>query len=136
MSEGDRRIDAVGKILLGVSIYLALEGGFFRTTFPSSSIARGALANSRNMFFRSIKSSGPATTHRERTIIQSLGKKYGCHQCGSRQFRPFNPTFFIADHIPPTKMALKSESAIWRRVFGVKVSFVVEIFHYDVAIVT
>ena len=55
-----------------------------------------------------------------RKLIQSLGKRYGCHQCGSRQvFRGADSGgIFIADHQPPTKMAKAMADAWWRKWLG------------------
>ena len=55
-----------------------------------------------------------------RKLIQSLGKRFGCHQCGSRQlFRGADSGgIFIADHQPPTKMAKAMADAWWRKWLG------------------
>jgi len=113
--------DIVRRTVLGLSTYTILEGGLFRTTFPSSSIALGAYANTRSMLRSSIISNSPVASDSQRRRIQQMGKRFGCHQCGNRQL--LNNKGFIADHMPPTKRAEELSAAWWRRMMRLKVSF-------------
>lgn len=105
---------------MGLSAYTILEGGLFRTTFPSSSIALGAYANTRSTLRSSIISNSPVASDAQRRRIQQMGKRFGCHQCGNRQV--FNSKGFIADHMPPTKRADEMSAVWWRRAIGLKVT--------------
>ena len=111
--------DVVRRTAIGLSLYTVLEGGLFRTTFPSSSIALGAYANTRSSLRSSIVSNSPVANEGQRRRIQQMGKRFGCHQCGNRQL--FTNKVFIADHMPPTKRAEELSAAWWRRVMHMKV---------------
>ena len=106
---------------MGLSAYVVLEGGLFRTVFPSSSISLGAYANTRNTLRSSIISNSPVASDAQRRKIQEMGKRFGCHQCGSRQV--FSKQGFIADHMPPTKRAEELASQWWRKILKLKVLF-------------
>jgi hypothetical protein len=71
-------------------------GGTFRSISPSSYTSPGSFARQ----CIPAKSTAYATPN-ERDAIQKIGKKYGCHTCGTR--KPFSGTTdgFVADHIPP-----------------------------------
>lgn len=112
--------DMVRRTILGLSTYTILEGGLFRTTFPSSSIALGAYANTRSMLRSSIISNSPVASDSQRRRIQQMGKRFGCHQCGNRQL--LSNKGFIADHMPPTKRAEEMSAVWWRRMMRLKVS--------------
>jgi hypothetical protein len=114
--------DLVRRTFLGLTSYIVLEGGMFRTVYPSSSIALGAYANTRSTLRSSIVSTSSVATGEQRRQIQALGKRFGCHQCGDRQL--FNRLGFIADHMPPTKRAEELSSKWWRRILNLKVQSV------------
>ena len=111
--------DVVRRTALGLSAYMVLEGGLFRTSFPSSSISLGAYANTRSTFRSSIISNSPVASESQRRRIQQLGRRFGCHQCGSRQI--FSKRGFIADHMPPTKRAEQLSAVWWRKLLNIKV---------------
>lgn len=81
--------------IAGVLAFKAM-GGTFRSIAPSSYTTRGSFARQ----CIPAKSTAYATSN-ERDVIQKIGKKYGCHTCGTR--RPFYGAAdgFVADHIPP-----------------------------------
>jgi hypothetical protein len=91
----------------------------FRTVFPSSSITLGAYANTRSMMRSSIISNSAIASEAQRKRIQAMGKRFGCHQCGSRQL--LSKKVFIADHMPPTKRAEQLSSVWWRKLLRIKV---------------
>lgn len=113
------RRDLIGKVLLGLTTYVALEGGFGRTALPSSSIAQGVFANARNKLHRSIRCTSSQASRKQRFIIQKLGRLHGCHQCGNRQL--LSRSGFIADHMPPTKIVAKAEASILKQILNLKV---------------
>lgn len=112
--------DQLSRLLLGIGFFILLEQSAFRTALPSSVIAPGVYSNSINMLRRSIKATSEATTEAQRAKIQMLGRRYGCHQCGSRQI--FSGKRFIGDHMPPTKMAKEMSAAFWRKFLRITVS--------------
>lgn len=116
--------ELIRKTIFGVSIYLLLEQGFYRTVFPSNSTHWGVFVNT---FRRSIKSySIPSftvdATEIQRKKIQLLGKRLGCHQCGSIMGK------FIADHMPPTKIAENLSNQWWRKFLNMKVCIILTLF--------
>lgn len=112
--------DQVVRLLLGVGIFALLEQSSFRTALPSSVIAPGVYSNSINMMRRSIRATSEATTEAQRRLIQVIGRRHGCHQCGSRQL--FSRKRFIGDHMPPTKMAKEMSASFWRKLLKMPVS--------------
>eukprot|EP01035_Chromulina_nebulosa_P018151 gene18151-23805_t len=62
----------------------------------------------------------PIATDSQRSLIQQYGKRFGCHQCGSKQL--FNNKIFIADHMPPTKICNDMNNKWWRKLFNLKIS--------------
>jgi hypothetical protein len=113
--------EVVRRSALGLSAYLVLEGGMFRTVFPSSSISLGAYANTRSTLRSSIVSNSAVASEAQRRRIQQLGRRFGCHQCGSRQL--FSKGTFIADHMPPTKRAEELSAVWWRKWLKIKVIY-------------
>ena len=115
--------DMVQNALVGVSLFSLFERRNFLTALPSSVITLGAFAQ-RNMLVTrlgrgSVLSTDVAATEKQRRAIQTIGKRFGCHQCGSRQlftsFGNIGISTFIADHQPPTKMAKLMSDKWWRR---------------------
>lgn len=111
--------DVVRRSTLGVAAYIALEGGMFRTVFPSSSISLGAYANTRSTMRSSIISNSAIASEAQRKRIQEMGRRFGCHQCGNRQL--LSRKTFIADHMPPTKRAEELSAVWWRKILKIKV---------------
>ena len=84
--------EALISMVSSAVVFRAL-GGRFSSVLPSNLVKAGAFA--REWI--------PAKTHQlatdyEKSLIQLIGMKYGCHTCGRRV------TKFIADHQPPTKL--------------------------------
>ena len=88
--------------LSSVVVFRAL-GGRFGSVLPSHLLCPGAFARewlptSRGMQYANEK---------EREMIQSLGKRHGCHSCGRRRV-----SSFVSDHQPPTKLVTESETGM------------------------
>lgn len=108
---------------LGFGIFSLLEKKSFMTALPSSVIALGVHARNIPFLERgSVLSTNKVANQKQRKMIQILGSRLGCHQCGSRQFFEKNRNF-IADHMPPTHFVEKLNAVWWRKVFKVKVTF-------------
>lgn len=128
----EERKDFMKRLLVGWTTFLVLENQHFRTCFPSSIISLGVFGHLKHRWKRSVETDSPSTTPAQRAEIQLLGKKYGCHQCGSRQLGLSwlwrrkggmkNSNSFIADHMPPTKIAELESKKWWRRLFKSKVT--------------
>lgn len=83
----------------------------FKTALPSSVKTTGSYASS---FGGSIPSTSAVATAYQRSLIQRIGRVHGCHHCGSRQLLRIGK-HFIADHMPPTKLAEMHSRAAWRQ---------------------
>lgn len=106
--------------LAGLATFSILEQRAFRTLLPSSVLTLGVFANTLYSNIHSVPTTTELTTESQRKAIQKIGRRIGCHHCGSRQL--LSRDNFIADHMPPTKYAKQLNSAWWRRLFGIKVS--------------
>ncbi len=119
-SSEDKHSD-VKQAVLGLSIFTLLERRAFRTSIPSTLISTGVYAHTPVHWHRSLPSILKATSEvasaAQRAIIQSLGRMHGCHHCGSRQLG--KSTYFIADHMPPTKQIREMNAAWYRRMLGI-----------------
>jgi hypothetical protein len=108
---------------LTVLSFALLERHAFQTVFPSSVITIGAYAKRKYfpLWARgSVVSTSPTATAPQRYQVNKIGRVHGCHHCGDRQL--FGWKTFIADHMPPTKMANEMNQVFWRRWFGFRVS--------------
>jgi hypothetical protein len=111
--------DILRRTCIGVAAYIALDGVLFRSAFPSSSIALGAYAHTRRTLRGSVASASATASSAQRLSIQQLGRRFGCHQCGSRQIFP--KMKFIADHMPPTKYVEEQGAKWWRKRLGLQI---------------
>ena len=68
-------------------------GGRFSSVLPSHLLRPGAFAREW------IPVRATQATERQRTIVRELGRRHGCHSCGTRSVKQFH-----ADHQPPTKL--------------------------------
>lgn len=66
-----------------------------------------------------VPSTSPVATLNERIAVNKKGRLLGCHHCGSRQL--LTADRFIADHMPPTKIANEMNESFWRRWLRIKV---------------
>ena len=111
-------------VVLGGACFLAL-GGRFRALSPSSLSSLGAFANTK-------KGSLPATlayaTRSERSTIQELGRRFGCHTCGARPWPLWARAQlrYNADHMPPLAEVKVMNQALWRRVLSAPVRATLE----------
>lgn len=110
--------------LLTVLGYAAIE----QLTFPGVSPLKTSLASSilttgsfASVFGGAIPSSSSVATPYQRTLIQRMGRVHGCHHCGSRQLFG-SGAYFIADHMPPTKLVEKMNHSFLRRLLRLSVS--------------
>jgi hypothetical protein len=113
------RRDNIKRLFLGFCSFGLLEQGMFRSCFPSSIISLGVFGNFGLKFKRSVGTDSALTTSSQRLAIQKLGRRFGCHHCGSRQL--FSRQGFIADHMPPTKIAEDLSKSWWRKLLKIKV---------------
>jgi hypothetical protein len=81
--------------VIGVVAFKAM-GGRFLSIAPSSYTSPGSFAR----LSTPAKSTSYATAN-ERDAVRKIGKRYGCHTCGTR--KPFyrGSDAFVADHMPP-----------------------------------
>lgn len=89
--------------VLALSCYSILERNCLRSTLPSSIISRGAYSRTVGR----VPSTSASATTAQRTAIQRLGRRFGCHHCGRRTSIFNGQEGFIADHIPPTRFVNK-----------------------------
>ena len=114
-------------VVLGGACFLAL-GGRFRALSPSSLSSLGAFANTK-------KGSLPATlayaTRSERSTIQELGRRFGCHTCGARPWPLWGGAQlrYNADHMPPLAEVKVMNQALWRRVLSAPVRATLELLY-------
>jgi hypothetical protein len=123
----DKHITQKGYIKhIGVSIgfFTLLERNYFKTSIPSSVITIGVHAKHKG----SVIATSEVATDRQRKNIQLLGKKYGCHHCSSKQL--LSKKRFIADHMPPTKIAKEMNLEWWRKYFNITVCYIYLIIIY------
>ena len=105
------------KASLSVGVFSLLEKKAFLTALPSSVLSIGvhAVRNGK------VLSTNPVANAKQRKMIQILGKRLGCHQCGRKQLFDLNKGF-IADHMPPTKFAKQMNELWWRKALKLNVS--------------
>lgn len=113
----------MGNVFLAMGIYALSDLNMFQTIFPSSILSTGSYARGRN--FRgwanmSVPTDSAKASAKSKISVNRLGRIFGCHHCGNRQLLGWKG--FIADHMPPTKIANDMNNIFWRRWFGIKVS--------------
>jgi hypothetical protein len=103
---------------IGVIVYKSL-GGRFWSISPSSLTTLGSFART----FQSLPATSKYASPSERIKIEHLGRKIGCHTCGSRKIfsRGKNGIKFIADHMPPQAVVKQMNAAWHRRLLGLNV---------------
>jgi hypothetical protein len=97
-----------------------LLGGRFWAISPSSYTHIGSFAR------WSIPCTEKYATPTQRTMIERMGEKWGCHTCGSRMLHHKRSASFrfVGDHMPPKSVAEQMNKS-WLRRFGLlpKVQF-------------
>lgn len=116
--------DHLTRLALGLGMFVVLEQSLFRTVFPSSLIRTGVYANAFNYRRMSIPSLSEVVSEAQRKKIQALGRRFGCHHCGDRQWFK-RGSVFIGDHMPPTKFAKEMSEKAWRRFLKMPVRIIV-----------
>ena len=110
--------------LLGLLAFKSL-GGRFWAIAPSSYTHLGSFAR------WSIPCTAKYATPKQRTMIEQMGRKWGCHTCGSRMYLKSAKSAttgkswrFAGDHMPPKSVA-KHMNEMWVRKVGLlpKVNF-------------
>lgn len=103
---------------IGAIVYKGL-GGRFWSISPSSLTTLGSFART----FQSLPATFKYASPSERIKIEQLGRKVGCHTCGSRKIfsRGKNGIKFIADHMPPQAVVKQMNAAWHRRLLGLNV---------------
>ncbi|EDV20357.1 uncharacterized protein TRIADDRAFT_61091 [Trichoplax adhaerens] len=93
----------LGFYTVAAGITFKIAGGRFKSVLPSSFFKAGAFAHS------CIPAKGQMyATKKEKWLLTSLGRKYGCHTCGSRRSK-----FYFGDHIPPNTLLRKGEQQVF-----------------------
>lgn len=101
-------------------------GGRFWSMPPSSYTNLGSFARVTH----SIPAKMDYATSAQRKVIESVGRRWGCHTCGSRMiFSRTRPAAnggasvvkFHADHMPPKSVAHAMNSRWWRRLLHIQV---------------
>jgi hypothetical protein len=101
------------RCLLGL-VTFKLLGGRFWAISPSSYTHLGSFAR------WSIPCKDAYATANQRAMIEQMGRRWGCHTCGSRMLMPnksiANKSFrFVGDHMPPKSVAEQMNKSLWRR---------------------
>lgn len=107
--------------ILGLLTYKTIFRSRYVSISPSSYTARGS--------FGPPGIPAPANfnyaTRLQREKIERIGRRWGCHTCGSRMIFSNlrkNVPKFHGDHIPPVSVAKQLNDRWYRRTFGLKVS--------------
>ena len=93
----------LGFYVAAAGITFKLIGGRFKSVLPSSFYRQGAFAHS----FIPAKGQQYATT-KEKLILNSIGRKHGCHTCGNRRSK-----YYVGDHIPPNSLQKQGEQQVF-----------------------
>ena len=114
-----RKKETLARVIPNLGAYYCLERRSFLTAIPSSVISIGVHAQ-QNFYAAkgSVLSTNKVATKGQRKLVQIMGKSFGCHQCGSKQWNKI----FIADHMPPTHFMNEMNQVWWRKMFNIKVS--------------
>ncbi len=83
-------------------------GGRFSNVLPSSLLRPGAFARDWLPTTRGMQ----YATDKERDMIQTIGRRYGCHSCGKRRV-----SNFVADHQPPSKTIVGAGEVLSQRFY-------------------
>jgi len=116
-----QHINNLHRCILGLLTYKTIFRSHYSSISPSSYTARGSFAR--------IGIPAPPNfnyaTRSQRAKIESIGRWWGCHTCGSRMMfsnlKKSAPKFH-GDHIPPVSVAKQINSRWYRKQFGWKVS--------------
>ena len=85
-------------------------GGRFWSISPSSFTNLGSFARV------SLPATDAYATEAQRSMIETLGRRFGCHTCGSHMFlSKSSPVLFHADHMPPRSVAKQINSRWYRK---------------------
>lgn len=124
--------ELIRKFYVGLGLFLLIEGKAFHTALPSNILSIGVFANTK---LGSVPATSDVATELQRRTIQTLGHTYGCHQCGNRQMIS-RVKLFIADHQPPTKIAIQIRESFLSRLTNFKVSYTIMVLHYLICLLS
>jgi hypothetical protein len=119
---------------VGLLAFKVLLGGRFWAISPSSYTHLGSFARPR---LGSLPATENYASTAQREVIQKLGKRFGCHTCGTRGRMGGVPVIgrlfkassacktveFVGDHMPPKSVADQLNQRFYRRLLNMKVSF-------------
>lgn len=116
--------------IIGLLTYKTLFRSNFMSLSPSSYTARGSFARRGIPITSSTSSSFNYATKAQRYALDKLGRRFGCHTCGSRllftnkhKLLPTNKKIiFHGDHIPPVSVAKQINARWYNRKLGRQVS--------------
>ena len=127
-------IHAARICIIGLLTYKTLFRSNFMSLSPSSYTARGSFARKGIPIPRSSSSSSSSSiipssfnyaTKSQRSTLTKIGKRFGCHTCGSRLLfhnklltPPKKSIIFHGDHIPPVSVAKQINSRWYNRKLG------------------
>ncbi|EJK60234.1 hypothetical protein THAOC_19455 [Thalassiosira oceanica] len=121
LSRGERRernqawMHAARVCVLGLLTYkMVLRSNFFSIS-TSSYTHKGSFA--RVGIPATMNYASPS----QRIQIEKLGRRWGCHTCGSRMIFSKLSTKFHGDHIPPVSVAKQMSQQTWRKFLGLTV---------------
>lgn len=94
---------------IGLTVFKLL-GGRFWAIAPSSFTNLGSFSR------WSIPCGERYATTSQRALIEKMGRRWGCHTCGSRMlFSRFGKNKFVGDHMPPKSVADQMNKSFLRR---------------------
>eukprot|EP00980_Cylindrotheca_fusiformis_P011230 scaffold2575_cov101-Cylindrotheca_fusiformis.AAC.4 len=95
---------------VGLAAFMLL-GGRFWAIAPSSFTGVGSFGR------WSIPCGESYASTQQRVMIEQMGKRWGCHTCGSRMLKPVDGHKFVGDHMPPKSVAAHMNNR-WIRKIG------------------
>lgn len=106
--------------IFGILTYKTLFRSNFISLSPSSYTARGSFARKGiPIIASSSTSSFNYATQSQRNALEKIGRRFGCHTCGSRLLRDNSKKIiFHGDHIPPVSVAKQINSLWYNRIIG------------------
>jgi len=111
------KVPSLQILLLGLLSFPIL-GGRFWTISPSSYTRLGSFARPRFSLPATLDSYASSS---QRIAIENLGRRFGCHTCGSKQIISMEKVKFHADHMPPTAITKRMNKQLWRKLLKVPV---------------
>jgi hypothetical protein len=108
---------------IGVVAFKVLLGGRFWAIAPSSYTHLGSFARTSSWMNGSIPATARYASSAERLWVERMGRRIGCHTCGSRMAHSRAAVKFVGDHMPPKAVANQQNARWIRRLLGNPVQF-------------